>query len=43
MLPPRKWTERWAYEHPAAGIAVLLFGLTMVGMLVWIAVADGCR
>lgn len=43
MLPPTKWTEKWAHEHPRQAAVVLLFGTAMFGIVAWIAMSDGCR
>lgn len=39
MHPPRKWTEKWAYDHPWQALLFLAFGAATIVFALWLLVA----
>jgi hypothetical protein len=38
--PPREFLDKWARENPRQAVVFVLFGVAMIGLVIWIAVSD---
>jgi hypothetical protein len=43
MIPPRRWTEQWAREHPRLALLLLAWWLGLAVFVVWMFVDDWVR